>query len=96
MAYYDLMIAGPLSWAVQGDLVWTHRLLASSGDITAGLVNQPGSFTIQTVREDQDSVQPGLAVIGRGPGGHVFARYDGDFSRDFRAHTLAGGVVLKF
>jgi hypothetical protein len=96
VAYYDLMIAGPLSWALQGDLVWTHRLLASSGDITAGLVNQPGSFTIQTVREDQDSVQPGLAVIGRGPGGHVFARYDGDFSRDFRAHTLAGGVVLKF
>ncbi|MGZ9083755.1 MAG: autotransporter outer membrane beta-barrel domain-containing protein, partial [Rhodoplanes sp.] len=96
VAYYDLMIAGPLSWALQGDLVWTHRLLASSGDITAGLVNQPGSFTIQTVREDQDSLQPGLAIIGRGAGGHVFARYDGDFCQDFRAHTVAGGVVLKF
>ena len=51
---------------------------------------------IQTIAEDRDSLQPGLAVIGRGAGGHVFARYDGEFSQDFSAHTVTGGVVLKF
>lgn len=96
VAAYDLFAAGPLSWALQSNLVWTHRLASSSGNLGAGLVGQPGGFLIQTVAEDRDSLQPGLAVIGRGAGGHVFARYDGEFSQDFSAHTVTGGVVLKF
>ena len=96
VAAYNLLAAGPFNWALQSNLVWTHRLVASSGDLTAGLVGQPGSFAIQTVGEDRDSLQPGFAVIGRGVGGHVFARYDGDFSQNFCAHTVTGGVVLKF
>ena len=93
---YELIAAGPLAWALQGNLVWTHRLSASSGDITAGLVGQPGSFTIATVQDDRDSLQPGLAVIGRSAGARVFARYDGDFRQDFRAHTVTAGVAFKF
>jgi hypothetical protein len=96
VAAYNLLTAGPFNWALQSNLVWTHRLAASSGDLTAGLVGQPGSFAIQTVGEDRDNLQPGFALIGRGVGGHVFARYDGDFSRDFCAHTVTGGVVLRF
>jgi hypothetical protein len=71
-------------------------LAASSGNLSAGFVGQPGGFVIQTIAEDRDSLQPGLAVIGRGVGGHVFARYNGEFSQDFSAHTVTGGVVLKF
>jgi hypothetical protein len=81
---------------LQGNLVWTHRLSATSGDITAGLVGQPGSFTIQTVEDDRDSLQPGLAVIGRSALGQVYARYDGDFRQDFRAHTVTVGAAFKF
>jgi hypothetical protein len=96
LASYDLVIAGPLSWALQGNFVWTHRLSASSGEITAGLVGQPGNFTIATVLEDRDCLQPGLAVIGRDAGGQMFVRYDGHFCQNFQAHTVAGGVALKF
>ena len=95
-AFYQLMAAGPFAWALQGNLVWTHRLSATSGDITAGLVGQPGSFTIQTVEDDRDSLQPGLAVIGRSALGQVYARYDGDFRQDFRAHTVTVGAAFKF
>jgi uncharacterized protein with beta-barrel porin domain len=93
---YELMVAGPFAWALQGNLVWTHRLSATSGDITAGLVGQPGSFTIQTVQDDLDSLQPGFAVIGRSALGQVFARYDGDFRQNFTAHTVAAGAAFKF
>ena len=95
-AFYQLMAAGPFAWALQGNLVWTHRLSATSGDITAGLVGQPGSFTIQTVEDDRDSLQPGLAVIGRSALGQLYARYDGDFRQDFRAHTVTVGAAFKF
>ena len=96
VASYELMPAGPTTWALQGDFVWTHRLAASSGDITAGLVGQPGNFTIETLLEDRDSFQPGLAVIGRFPKGYLFARYDGDFRPEFRAHTVTGGAGFQF
>jgi hypothetical protein len=93
---YELMVAGPFSWALQGNLVWTHRLSATSGDITSGLVGQPGAFTIATVEDDLDSLQPGLAVIGRTALGQVFARYDGDFRQNFQAHTVTAGAAFKF
>jgi Autotransporter beta-domain len=96
VACYELIGAGPLAWALQGNFVWTHRLSASSGDITARLVGQPGNFTIETVQEDRDSLQPGLALIGHSASGHVFARYDGDFRQDFRAHTVTAGAGFKF
>jgi hypothetical protein len=60
------------------------------------LINQFGSFTVATVRKDQNALQPGLAVVGRFNGGEVFARYDGDFREDFTAHTVTGGVALRF
>jgi hypothetical protein len=89
----DLSLAEPL----QGNLVWTHRLSATSGDITSsGLVGQPGAFTIATVQDDLDSLQPGLAVIGRTALGQVFARYDGDFRQNFQAHTVTAGAAFKF
>jgi uncharacterized protein with beta-barrel porin domain len=94
---YELMVAGPFAWALQGNLVWTHRLSATSGDITSsGLVGQPGAFTIATVQDDLDSLQPGLAVIGRTALGQVFARYDGDFRQNFQAHTVTAGAAFKF
>jgi uncharacterized protein with beta-barrel porin domain len=93
---YELMAAGPLALALQGNLVWTHRLSASSGDITAGFVGQLGSFTIATVEDDRDSLQPGFAVIGRSALGQVFARYDGDFRQSFTAHTVSAGAAFKF
>jgi autotransporter-like protein len=96
VGFYDLMAAGPFALALQGNVVWTHRLSATSGDITAGLVGQPGSFTIQTVEDDRDSVQPGFAVIGRSALGHVYARYDGDFRQDFTAHTVTAGAAFRF
>ena len=96
VAFYDLKTIGSLGWGLQGNLVWTHRLSASSGDITAGLEGQPGSFTIATAQEDRDSVQPGVALIGRSGRGHMFARYDGDFRQNFRAHAVTAGVGLKF
>ncbi len=96
VAFCDLMSAGPFALALQGNVVWTHRLSATSGDITAGLVGQPGSFTIQTVEDDRNSLQPGLAVIGRTALGQVYARYDGDFRQDFYAHTVTAGAAFKF
>jgi Autotransporter beta-domain len=93
---YEVMAAGPFALALQGNLVWTHRLSASSGDITAGFVGQPGSFTVTTVEDDRDSLQPGLAVIGRSALGQVFARYDGDFRQSFTAHTVTAGAAFKF
>ena len=93
---YELMPAGPFALALQGNLVWTHRLSASSGDITAGFVGQPGAFTIVTVEDDRDSLQPGFAVIGRSALGQVFARYDGDFRQSFTAHTVTAGAAFKF
>jgi hypothetical protein len=41
-------------------------------------------------------VQPGVALIGRSGRGHMFARYDGDFRQNFRAHAVTAGVGLKF
>jgi Autotransporter beta-domain len=96
VGYYELMPAGPFALALQGNLVWTHRLSASSSDITAGFVGQPGAFTIVTVQDDRDSLQPGFAVIGRSALGQVFARYDGDFRQNFTAHTVAAGAAFKF
>jgi uncharacterized protein with beta-barrel porin domain len=96
VAFCELMAAGPFALGLQGNLVWTHRLSASSGDITAGLVGQPGSFTIQTVEDDRDSLQPGLAVIGRTGLGHIYARYDGDFRQDFTAQTVTAGAAFRF
>jgi hypothetical protein len=96
VAFYELMAAGPFALALQGNVVWTHRLSATSGDITAGLVGQPGSFTIQTMEDDRDSLQPGLAVIGRSALGHVYARYDGDFRQNFYAHTVTAGAAFRF
>jgi hypothetical protein len=93
---HEVMAAGPFAVALQGDLVWTHRLTASSGDITAGFVGQPGAFTIETVQDDRDSLQPGFAVIGRSALGQVFARYDGDFRQNFTAHTVTAGAAFKF
>ncbi len=93
---YELTVAGPFALALQGNLVWTHRLSATSGDITAGLVGQPGTFTIATVEDARDSLQPGLAVIGRNGLGQMLARYDGDFRQNFQAHTFTLGAAFKF
>jgi opacity protein-like surface antigen len=35
-------------------------------------------------------------VIGRSALGQVYARYDGDFRQDFRAHTVTVGAAFKF
>ena len=93
---YDIADLGPLAISLQGRLVWSHRLSAFSGSVTAGLIDQLGSFTVATVREDQNALQPGLAVVGRFNGGQVFARYGGDFREDLTAHTVMGGVTLRF
>ena len=75
VAFYDLRTIGSLGWGLQGNLVWTHRLSASSGATPRpGSRASPGSFTIATAQEDRDSVQPGVALIGRSGRGHMFAR----------------------
>jgi hypothetical protein len=91
-AYYPLYA----DWGLQGNVVWTHRLAASSGDITAGLAGQLGSFTIKTMQDDEDSLQPGLALIGRFATGQVYARYDGDFRQNFQSHAVTVGVDYRF
>ena len=35
-------------------------------------------------------------MVGRFNGGQVFARYGGDFREDLTAHTVRGGVTLRF
>jgi hypothetical protein len=96
VASYELGATGPIAWALQGSLVWSHRLSASSGHITAGLIDQPEDFTIETVLEDRDSLQAGLAMIGKTAGGHMFLRYDGDFRPEFEAHAIAAGMAIQF
>jgi uncharacterized protein with beta-barrel porin domain len=58
---YDLAGLGPVAVSLQGRLVWSHRLSASSGMVTAGLIDQLGSFTVATAKEDQNTLQPDWA-----------------------------------
>ena len=41
---YDIADLGPLAVSLQGRLVWSHRLSASSGSVTAGLIDQLGAL----------------------------------------------------
>lgn len=77
-------------------MIWTRRLQALPGGITAGLEGQSGSFSIASARDDLNSLQTGLALKGSSPGGHVSVRYDGDFRPEFRAHAVTAGMAFKF
>ncbi|HEY0835549.1 MAG TPA: autotransporter outer membrane beta-barrel domain-containing protein [Azospirillum sp.] len=95
-ASYGIAAAGPLEWSLDGRLLWSQRLSASSADITAGLAGQPGSFTIGAARESPWSVQPALGLAGRFTGGHLYVRYEGDLRRGYGAHAAVAEAALAF
>ncbi|MBF0393287.1 MAG: autotransporter outer membrane beta-barrel domain-containing protein [Alphaproteobacteria bacterium] len=95
-ASHDLGATGPLEWSVDGGLLWTRRLSASSADVSAGLVGQPGSFTVGAAPESPWGLQPSLGLTGRFGGGHLNARYEDDLRKDYRAQAIIAEVALNF
>lgn len=95
-ASHDFAATGPMVWSLDGGVLWSHRLSASSADITAGLVGQPGSFTVGAAEESPSSLQPTLGLTGRFGGGHLYARWEEDLREDYRARGLVAGAALAF
>ncbi|PWC56377.1 autotransporter outer membrane beta-barrel domain-containing protein [Azospirillum sp. TSO22-1] len=83
-------------WTLDGRLLWSQRLSAASGTVSAGLTGQPGSFAVDTADESAWSVQPALGLSGRVAGGWAYVRYEGDLRRNYRAHAAVAGAALAF
>ncbi|HYH37060.1 MAG TPA: autotransporter outer membrane beta-barrel domain-containing protein, partial [Azospirillum sp.] len=91
-------VAYPLAadWTLDGRLLWSQRLSASSASVSAGMAGQPGAFTIGTTGESAWSVQPALGLSGRFAGGYAYLRYEGDLRRNYRAHAAVAGAAVAF
>lgn len=83
-------------WTLDGRLLWSQRLSAFSRSLSAGLVGQPGRFTVGGTGESAWSVLPALGLAGRFAGGTAFVRYEGDLRRGYRAHAAVAGASLSF
>jgi outer membrane autotransporter protein len=95
-ASYELATTGPVAWSLDGRLLWSQRLSASSTDLSAGLSGQPGSFTVSAAGEPSYAIQPALGLSGRFAGGELSLRAQGEVRRDYHARAIVAGLALSF
>ena len=78
-------------------LGWAHDFALGDRDITAGLVDQAGDFTVKGYDQDSDAILPGLGLtLVSGSGGQAYFRYDAEIGDALVAHILSAGVRIPF
>ncbi len=78
-------------------LGWAHDFILGGRDISAGLVDQPGSFTVTGYDQDTDAILPGLGLtLVYAGGSQAYFRYDAEIGDALSTHLLSAGVRIPF
>lgn len=76
---------------------WAHETPLNGRSITASLVNQPGTFSVNGVTGDSENLVVDAGIKAKlNKNTHVFTRYEAETGDHFTAHQVGVGLTYAF
>lgn len=78
-------------------LSYVNKAPFQTGKVTAAIVGEPGSFTVETFTTNQSLVAPGFELFFRSRGGFfASANYEGEFGSGYRSNSVFAKLGVEF